>query len=208
MGNSGEDDHVSDQPDEQVSDEQSEKDKGLSFEHASHWADIFLEEFSKESDRAAVIVAASIFDDALGNLLKQFLVPTASSQDELFDGANAPLSTFSAKIAFAHRLGLISGAFARNLHLIRRIRNEFAHNIHGGSFQDSAVKSRVMELYKSQGYRNISDDTRLHPKGPRGDFLTVCLWMLWSINSDLESLQPLREAEPEFGFNPQISDDS
>ncbi|WP_150912019.1 transcriptional regulator [Marinobacter halotolerans] len=197
---------MNDQPEEQVSEEESEK--GSSYEHASHWADVFLDEFSKESDRAAVIVAASIFDDALGNLLKQFLVPTPSSQDELFDGANAPISTFSAKIAFAHRLGLISSAFARNLHLIRRIRNEFAHNIHGGSFQDSAVKSRVMELYKSQKYVNGSDDTRLNPKGPRGDFLTVCLWMLWSINSDLERIQPLHEAAPEFGFNPKLSHDS
>lgn len=189
-------------------DAQSEEKKERSFEHASQWADIFLDEFSKESDRAAVIVAASIFDDALCNLLKQYLVPTPSSQDELFDGANAPLSTFSAKIAFAYRLGLISSAFARNLHLIRKIRNEFAHNIHGGSFEESAVKSRVMELYKSQGYRNNRTGTRVQPKGPRGDFLIVCLWMLWSINSDLESLKPLTEARQEFGFSVDPGEES
>ena len=173
---------------------------GASFDHAKHWCDVFLTEFAKESDRASVIVAASIFDNALLCSLKQHLVPNASSSDEMFDGTNAPLSTFSAKIAFAHRIGLISGSFARNLHLIRRIRNEFAHNIHGGSFEDSAVKSRVMELYKSQNHVNKSDGTTMYPKGPRGDFLTVCMWMLWVINSRVQDTNPLKEKALEFGF--------
>ncbi|MBX9848016.1 MAG: hypothetical protein K2X64_01880 [Rhodocyclaceae bacterium] len=168
--------------------------------NAEHWADVFLSEFAKESDRAAVIVAASIFDNSLRDLLKQYLVPNASGTDELFDGTNAPLATFSAKIAFAHRLGLISGSFARNLHLIRRIRNEFAHNIHGGSFEDTAVKSRVMELYKSQVYKNETTGSILHPKGARGDFLTVCVWMVWVLTSMVEKTVPIKEAALEFGF--------
>ncbi len=100
----------------------------------------------------------------------------------------------------AHRLGLISGAFARNLHLIRRIRNEFAHNIHGGSFQDSSVKNRVLELYKSQKYKNDYKGKDWHPEGPRGEFLIVCVWMLWSLNAEVASTKPLGEADLEFGF--------
>lgn len=168
--------------------------------HAEHWADLFLSEFAKESDRASVIVAASIFDNSLRDLLKQHLVANASSTDELFDGTNAPLATFSAKIAFAHRIGVISGAFARNLHLIRRIRNEFAHNIHGGSFEDTGVKSRVMELYKGQTYTNKATGSALHPKGARGDFLTVCMWMVWVLTSRIERTTPMKEAPLEFGF--------
>ena len=176
------------------------------FSHAQHWADVFLKEFSKESDRASVIVAASIFDDALLSLLKQHLVPNAASTDELFDGTNAPLATFSSKIVFAHRLGLISAPFARNLHLIRKIRNEFAHNIHGGTFEDSGVKSRVMELYKSQSYKNKGTGGNMYPKGPRGDFLIVCTWMLWSIHARVELSTPMAEAALEFGFK-DVSDE-
>jgi hypothetical protein len=170
-----------------------------SFEHASHWFEVYLTEFEKESDRAAVIVSASIFDDALSNLLRQHLVPNPASVDELFDGSNAPLGSFSAKIALAHRIGLISGSFARNLHLIRRIRNEFAHNIHGGSFEDSGVKCRVMELYKAQRHVN-SGNSAIFPKGTRGDFLVVCMWMLWHLNTEIEKTKPLEESELEFGF--------
>lgn len=176
------------------------QEKTKSPSHAEHWADIFLLEFAKESDRASVIVAASIFDNSLRDLLKQHLVPNATSSDELFDGTNAPLATFSAKIALAHRLGLISAPFARNLHLIRRIRNEFAHNIHGGSFEDSAVKSRVMELYKGQAYVNKGTGSVMYPKGPRGDFLIVCMWMVWVLTSRVERTTPLEEAPLEFGF--------
>jgi hypothetical protein len=171
-----------------------------SYEHAQHWAEKFLKEFAKESDRAAVIVTASIFDNSLSNLLLQHLVPNHSSNDELFDGANAPLASFSAKIAMSHRIGLISGHFARNLHLIRRIRNEFAHNIHGCSFEDSAIKSRVLELYKSQNYKSESLGSVQNAKGSRGDFFTVCLWMIWHLNCQMEKTKALAEANLEFGF--------
>ncbi|MDR7335130.1 hypothetical protein [Roseateles asaccharophilus] len=170
-------------------------------ERVAHWNNVFVKEFGRESDRAAVIVAASIFDSSLDSLLRQYLVPCSSSNDDLFDGTNAPLSTFSAKIAMAHRLGLITTKFCRNLHLIRRIRNEFAHNIHGGSFEDTAVKARVRELNKGQIYEEPDSDIRRDlPPGPRGDFLCVCLWMLWCLSAITEKTRPLSEPDLEFGF--------
>lgn len=164
------------------------------------WNDMFIAEFSKESDRGAVIVAASIFDATLESLLKQYFVASPGAADDLFDGANAPLATFSSKVAMAFRLGLISGKFCRNLHLIRRIRNEFAHNIHGGSFDDTAIKSRVLELYKGQRYNDSNKIRKRFPDGVRGDFLSVCLWMLWALNTRVKNVQPIHEKSLEFGF--------
>jgi DNA-binding MltR family transcriptional regulator len=169
-------------------------------EHARHWMKVYFKEFDKESDRAAVIVTAAIFDDSLSNLLRQYLVPNPSSTDDLFDGVNAPLATFSAKISMAHRLGLISSAFARNLVLIKRIRNEFAHKIHNCTFEDSSIKARVFELYKSQKFKNEEKDRDLYPMGARGNFLVVCTWMLWSLNTVVEETKPLHEGAAEFGF--------
>ena len=105
-----------------------------------------------ESDRAVVIIIAAHLDAQLEELLRLALVPSSTSSDNIFDGVNAPLHNFSNKIDFCYRLGLISGFLAKSLHLIRKIRNEFAHNISGCSFKDNSVRSRVEELYKLHRY--------------------------------------------------------
>ena len=111
--------------------------------------DFLYKEFDKESDRAAVILVASLIDECLAALLKMYLVPIAQSKDSLFDSATAPLSTFSAKIDLSHRVGLLSANLCRDIHLIRKIRNSFAHDIYGCTFQNGSVRSRVDELFKS-----------------------------------------------------------
>jgi hypothetical protein len=44
------------------------------------------------------------------------------------------------------RLGLIDRQFARHLHLIRKIRNDFAHETKGASLDASPHRDRVREL--------------------------------------------------------------
>src|SRR3989304_4581866 len=95
------------------------------------WLDHMFNEFDKESDRASVILTAALLENSLEEMVKAMLVPSASAEDPLFDGATAPLGDFSSKIEIALRLGLISDQFARDLHIIRKIRNAFAHNITG-----------------------------------------------------------------------------
>src|SRR5688572_7702181 len=97
--------------------------------HSEHWTDFFRDTVKGESDRAAVIISAAMLEDALETMLRSRLVPVAAQSDSLFDGAYAPISTFSAKIDVAFRFGLISGLFAKSLHLVRRVRNDFAHNV-------------------------------------------------------------------------------
>src|SRR2546425_6922070 len=122
------------------------------YQSAAHWAEVLDREFSKESDRAAVILVGALFDSALTQLLRTALVASPTSDDDLLDGANAPLSTFSARINTSYRIGLISKQFCRDLHLIRSIRNQFAHNVAGCSFEDSSVRSRILELAKSSRF--------------------------------------------------------
>jgi DNA-binding MltR family transcriptional regulator len=121
---------------------------------ANHWLKVLNEEFNHTSDRSCVIVATSILERLLGDLLRAHLVPNNSSTDTLFDGPNAPVSTLSARIDFAYRLGLISHQLARDLHLIRRIRNDFAHSIEGCSFQNAGVTNQVSELIRSQDLKS------------------------------------------------------
>lgn len=90
--------------------------------------DEFVNQLSTESHRAAVILSVAKLDQQLYFLLSRHLLPSYKQEDELFNG-DSPLSTLSAKISVCYRLGLIDSDFAKALHLIRKIRNDFAHEI-------------------------------------------------------------------------------
>src|SRR5712671_3608266 len=72
----------------------------------------FIEEFARETDRAAVVLGAARLDAQLYQLISKMLTPCSGSNDELLDG-DSPLATLSAKINIAYRLGLIDAYLAR-----------------------------------------------------------------------------------------------
>ena len=164
--------------------------------NVEHWADQFMNEFSKESDRASIIVAATILDSALESIIKRLLVPVPSPHDNLLDNAsNAPISDFSTRIDLAHRLGLISAQFCRDLHLLRKMRNDVAHNIERSSFDNPSIRSRAAEIVCSSGIcKRMPDELKkVAPKGIRGEFqLTVSamIWHLWSYADEVSSIKP------------------
>lgn len=173
-----------------------------------YWADLLMDEFAKESDRAAVILSASLFDIALESLLRAFLVPIPTELDNLFEGVNAPLGTFASRIDLNFRLGLISSRFSRDLHLIRKIRNLFAHNIQGCNFENASVKSRVQELLKSCGFMDRHPHVRknpIFPEGTRGDFLMVASWMLFCLYEKIRDVKSLDTSSLEWGYTAVFS---
>ncbi len=105
----------------------------------------FMDDFSQESDRACVILGSAKIETLLRNLIEKFLVPLPTTADDLLDG-DAPLSTFSARIRAAHRMGLIDDHFAKLLHIFRRLRNSFAHEITGSDLCSGAPRDRVIAL--------------------------------------------------------------
>lgn len=105
----------------------------------------FVDEFKNESDRAAVILGASKLDQLLGMLLERHLLPCPSSNDQLFTN-NGPLGTFSSKIDLSFRLGIIDAEMCSCIHMIRRIRNSFAHEVYGASLDSGSHKDRVRSL--------------------------------------------------------------
>lgn len=100
-----------------------------------------------ESERAAVILAAASIDSSLEKLLKHVLHPCAGGSDSLFDGDRA-LGSFSAKILIAHRLGLIGNDFEHALQCLRRIRNDFAHNVNDASLSTGGHRDRLEILVR------------------------------------------------------------
>jgi hypothetical protein len=170
---------------------------------ADYWLQAIHDEFYKESDRAAGIVAAAMLDDALRVLIEKLLVPTLKDSS-LTSNSRGPLSTFSARIDAAQQLGLISAFLARDLHLIRKIRNRFAHESSGLGFDDQKIGNWVTALEKGSDYntRNPKTRTDIGPPGPRWDFLCICAWMLYAIHRETESVTPLKAQGPEFGYIP------
>jgi hypothetical protein len=139
----------------------------------------FLADFAKESDRAAVVLGAAKLDLQLYQILQKVLLPNPGSSDELLDG-DAPLSTFSARINLCYRLGLIDRSLTRALHLIRRIRNSFAHEISGSDLNSGSHCDRIKELTApfigNVGYDAWKDSNRKKwqfEEGPRLDFRIV-----------------------------------
>lgn len=104
----------------------------------------YLEVLSEESNRGAVLVTASMLDDVLTKLLFARLVEGKSSA-KLLNGFNAPLGTFSAKVAAARAIGLISEEWRRELDLLRAIRNEFAHSV-TATLGDESILNKCNEL--------------------------------------------------------------
>jgi hypothetical protein len=89
----------------------------------------FVAEFKDESDRAIVVLTAARLDLLLLSVLQKHLVPNPAKTDDFFE-TEGPGTSFSNKIMLANRLGLIDDDFARALNLVRRTRNDFAHERH------------------------------------------------------------------------------
>jgi mannitol operon repressor len=88
----------------------------------------FLQVLRQESERGQVLISAGFLEEQPKDVLLAFLLEKSQARD-LVEGANAPLGTFSARTEACYALGLITEEEYSDLTLIRRIRNEFAHNI-------------------------------------------------------------------------------
>ena len=78
-------------------------------------------------DRAVALVGSAFLDMQLGSLIQRSLVVGTDCGLVLTD-PRAPLSDFASRIEVAFGFGLIADHQKEDLHLIRRIRNDFAHH--------------------------------------------------------------------------------
>jgi hypothetical protein len=106
----------------------------------------FFEELSHESDRAAAILVVAWIDSLLRKKLQAtYSKGNAQTREKLFEG-NGAFATFSAKVDAAFCAGWIGVDLHHDLHVLRRIRNLFAHEIHGLSIKSDRMKSAVNSI--------------------------------------------------------------
>lgn len=99
-----------------------------------------------ESLRGSVIIAAAVVDEALEELLKARLLPSLEGEDKLFKGANAPINNMASRVELAYRVGCISEKIYKSLHILRKLRNDFAHISLAIDFNTDSVRDRTRAL--------------------------------------------------------------
>jgi DNA-binding MltR family transcriptional regulator len=87
-----------------------------------------VKEIETQSDRGAAIIGAAWVEEELQAAIESVLATDKSASDRLFR-KSAPIFSFSAKIDLARLLGVLSAVVASDLHIIRKVRNEFAHSV-------------------------------------------------------------------------------
>jgi DNA-binding MltR family transcriptional regulator len=105
----------------------------------------FVVSLARESERVAVVMGVAQVDLTLERSLKSLFREHPGGQDNLFD-LDRPLSTFSAKIALAFRIGLIDSDFEHVLQMFRKIRNDFAHSTEPEKLTESRHRNRMKEI--------------------------------------------------------------
>lgn len=106
---------------------------------------------NEESNRGIALVAAALLDEALVALLERSVLSTLSDDSRRMDvrgqlfNDRGPLQTFSAKIDMAYVSGCIDEDDWKALHIVRRIRNAFAHSI-SLDFSDQSIQARIGNL--------------------------------------------------------------
>ncbi|MET4451226.1 hypothetical protein [Bradyrhizobium sp. RT3b] len=107
-----------------------------------------MNEIPKQRDRGAAIIATSILEEHLLEAIQSRLERHAQVEGKVFSGYG-PLASFSARIDMGLLLGLYPETGHKRLHLIRRIRNNFAH-----SMQPITFKSQKGDCHKLASGRN------------------------------------------------------
>jgi len=135
----------------------------------------FLDVLNGESPRGGVLVAASFIEGLLYRILDSFMLD-GKAKLQVLDGFNAPAGTFSAKIALAVALGLISERERRECELVRKIRNKFAHNVHP-TFDDEVIKALCNELtFRAMPYDGVDVNAK-------GSFTTAAVGLILNLTN-------------------------
>ena len=141
-------------------------------------------EIKKQRDRGAGIIATAILQDHLLAAIKTRLSPHADVEGKMFKSGR-PLGDFSAQIDLGFLFDLYPEFVREQLHIIRLIRNDFAHNTEPVSFRsqrDRCAKLNVprgaariwREKIKPPYRKKIAKLKSLHSsKNPRAQFLNA-----------------------------------
>ena len=147
-------------------------------------------ELNGESERAAAVVGVAWVEEAVQRAIESVLHPHEKARKALFSGGMGAL-TVEAKIELACLFGFMTDSIRSDLHIIRKIRNEFSHLIADQkqaklSFMTDSVRSRCLEL-NCVAHLNLKD--------PREAFTRACA----ILNFDFNNIEDMSSKVPDCG---------
>ena len=158
-------------------------------------------ELQNMEDRPAAIVAATLVEDAVQDRILGRMKKLSKSEYGRLFLPDAPLGTFSAKIRVANALKVLYTDWARQIDVIRDIRNVFAHARSHIDFKTPEIVDNTMRITVIEDHRNpdfefiykgsthplhqIANSVRL--LDPRSRYIGSCLYLalaLWDLPAD------------------------
>lgn len=106
----------------------------------------FFQQFLKQDDRSAVILAGALIDLLLGALLQKAFLPSPTEKDLLL-GERGVMSSLYAKAVACQRLGLIGADMYHAINLIRDVRNTYAHRLEYADLSSDLYATKIREAY-------------------------------------------------------------
>lgn len=104
----------------------------------------FYGSLTTESDRAVPVLAFAYIENEIQRSLQSALNPSVSGGMKALFGPVGPLGAASANINMAHALYWISDTVASELHILRGIRNSYAHGWMAADLDSSDVARRIL----------------------------------------------------------------
>ena len=112
----------------------------------------FFDELQSESDRGATILAATWIESLLERKLRSLFAKGNSDTRRRLYRLNGPFSSFSSKILAAHAIGWIDSDICGDIDVVRKIRNRFAHELHGIDLNSPKIHKLIDEFTTPNRY--------------------------------------------------------
>ncbi len=123
---------------------------GAPFWHAALEGDDVLQEVATAPDRSLAVVGGAVLEAEMRSLLERHSADSAAA-DKLV-GAGGALGAFQAQVEVDCLMGLIGPDVRSDLKKIATIRNTFAHQARGLSFDQSPIKEHCRDLRAPDRY--------------------------------------------------------
>jgi hypothetical protein len=141
-------------------------------------------ELEAQTDRGAAIIGVAFLEARLEEAIRTRLVGVGEPTDLLFRG-DAPLATLKAKIDLGFALGLFGSKVHRDLNLLRKIRNKFAHNYTLVSFESADIQSQCSEFWLAANIQGAPE-----PNNARGRFVKTLLLAFHLLMTEMKDNAP------------------
>jgi mannitol operon repressor len=132
----------------------------------------FLQTLRRESPRGTVLTSCGFVEQQLKEILLAFMLDD-TAVEEFIEGRNAPLGTLSSRIS---ALGLITKDEYDDLTLMRRIRNDFAHQVETTFDTPSVVDRCKLLRHKAEDYGDLK-------VGSFGQFQSAAIGVIMSLTN-------------------------